>query len=125
MVVDIKTAFLQGDLDEETYMNVPRGLSTGLNKKLLLQKNLHNLAQSARKCYEKLIVVLKVIGFEWTRSDPCLWTMWDPVVNHMLIVGIYVDHCLILGKESSISKKHKFNLKIENDVGDALYLLWY
>jgi hypothetical protein len=43
----------------------------------------------------------------------------------MLIVGIYVDHCLILGKESSISKKHKFNLKIENDVGDALYLMWY
>jgi hypothetical protein len=48
--------------------------------------------------------------------------MWDSVVNHMLITGIYVDDCLIIGKESSISnlleelKKHEFNLKIEKDV---------
>jgi hypothetical protein len=39
-----------------------------------------------------------------------------------LIVGIYVDDCLIIGKESSDSslleelKKHEFNLKIEANV---------
>jgi hypothetical protein len=43
-------------------------------------------------------------------------------VNHMLIIGIYVDDCLIIGKDSSISnllediKKYKFNLKIEKNV---------
>jgi hypothetical protein len=43
-------------------------------------------------------------------------------VNHMLIVGNYVDDCLIFGKESSVSslleelKKHEFNLKIEKNV---------
>jgi hypothetical protein len=42
--------------------------------------------------------------------------------DHMLIIGIYVDDCLIIGKESSVSKlledlkKHKFNLKIKKDV---------
>jgi hypothetical protein len=103
-------------------MDVPMGLSIGLNKKLLLRKTIYGLVQF----YEKLIDVLKVIGFEGIKSDPCLWTMWDSVVNHMLIIGIYVDDCLMVGKESSISnlledlKKHEFNLKFENDVVEDL-----
>jgi Reverse transcriptase (RNA-dependent DNA polymerase) len=125
-VVDIKTAFLHSNLDEEIYMDVPMGLSTGPNKKLLLQKTIYGLVQSARKFYEKLIEVLKVIGFEGSKSDPCLWTMWDSVVNHLLIVGIYVDDCLIIGKETSVSnlldelKNYEFNLKIEKDVVEYL-----
>jgi len=71
-VVDIETAFLHGDLDEEIYMDVPMGLSTDPNKKLLLRKTIYGLVQSARKFYEKLIDVLKVIGFEVSKSDPCL-----------------------------------------------------
>jgi hypothetical protein len=125
-VVDIETAFLHGNLDKEIYMDVPMGLSIVPNKKLLLRKTIYGLVQSAKKFYEKLIDVLKLIGFEGRKSDPCLWTMWDSVVNHMLIIGIYVDDCLIIGNESSISnlledlKKHKFKLKIEKDVVEYL-----
>jgi hypothetical protein len=52
--------------------------------------------------------------------------MWDSVVNHMLIIGIYVDDCLIIVKEFSVLnlledlKKHEFNLKIEKDVVEYL-----
>jgi hypothetical protein len=126
MVVDIETAFLHGNFDEEIYMDVPMGLSTGTNKNLHLQKSIYGLVQSSRKFYEKLIDVLKVIVFEDSKSDPCLWTMWDSVVNQMLIVGIYVDDCLIIGKEWSVShlldelKKCKLNLKIENDMVEYL-----
>jgi hypothetical protein len=115
-VVDIEIAFL--NLDKEIYMDVPMGLSIGANKKLLLRKTIYRLVQSAKKFYEKLIDVLKVIGFEGRKSDPSLWKMWDSVVNHMLIIGIYVNDCLIIGKESSISnrleelKKREFNLKL-------------
>jgi Reverse transcriptase (RNA-dependent DNA polymerase) len=121
-VVDIETAFLHGNLDEEICMDVPLGSATGPNKKLLVRKTIYGLVQSARKFYVKLINVLKVIGFEGSKSDPCLWTMWDSVVNHMLIVGIYVDDCLIIGKESSVSslleelKKHEITLKIEKNL---------
>jgi Reverse transcriptase (RNA-dependent DNA polymerase) len=107
-------------------MDVPMGLSTGPSKNLFLRKTIYGLVQSARKFYEKLIEVLKVIGFEGSKSDPCLWTMWDSVVNHMLIIGIYIDDCLIIGKESSVSnllealKKYEFNLKIEKDVVEYL-----
>jgi Reverse transcriptase (RNA-dependent DNA polymerase) len=95
-VVDIETACFHGDLDEEIYIDVPMALSTGPSKKLLLRKTIYGLVQSARKFYEKLIDVLKVIGFEGSKSDLCFWTMWDSIMNHMLIVGIYVDDCLII-----------------------------
>jgi hypothetical protein len=74
-VVDIETAFLHGDLDEEIYMEVPKDLEIKHNKKLMLKKTIYGLVQSARKFYEKLINVLKVIGFYGNKSDPCLWTM--------------------------------------------------
>jgi hypothetical protein len=85
----------------------------------MLKKTTYSLVQNVRKFYEKLINVLKVIGFYGSKSDPCLWTMWDEKVNHMIIIGIYVNYCLIIGKDKSIDclidelKKCGFNLKVE------------
>jgi hypothetical protein len=101
-VVDIETAFRHGDLDEEINMEVPKGLEIEENKKLILRKTIYGLVQSARKFYEKLINVLKVMGFHGSKSDPCLWTMWDEKVNLMIIIRIYVNDCLIIGKAESI-----------------------
>jgi hypothetical protein len=95
-VVDIETTFLHGDLDEAIYMEVPKGLEIEDNKKFILRKTIYGLFQSSRTFYEKLINVLKVIGFHGSKSDPCLWTMWDGKVNHMIMIGIYVNDCLII-----------------------------
>jgi hypothetical protein len=52
--------------------------------------------------------------------------MWDEKVNHMIIIGIYIDNCLIIGKDESIEclidelKKHEFNLKVEMNVNEYL-----
>jgi hypothetical protein len=107
-------------------MEVPKGLEIEYKKKLMLRKNIYGLVQSARKFYEKLINVLKVNGFHGSKSNPCLWTMWDEKVNHVIIIGIYVDDCLIIGKYESIDclidklKKHEFNLKVERNVNEYL-----
>jgi hypothetical protein len=125
-VVDIETAFLHRVLDEEIYMEVPKGLAIKDNKKLMLRKTIYGIVQSARKFYEKLINVSKVIEFHGRKSDPCLWTLWDEKVNHMIIIGIYVKSCLIIGKEETIVclidelKKHEFNLKVERKVNEYL-----
>jgi hypothetical protein len=93
---------------------------------LLLRKNIYGLVQSARKFYEKLIDVLKVIGFFGSKSDPCLWTMLDEKVNQIIIIGIYVNNCLIIGKEENIDhlidelKRHEFNPKVERNVNEYL-----
>jgi hypothetical protein len=125
-VVDIKTEFLHGDLDEEIYMEVPKGLEIENNKKLILRKTIYVLVQSARNFYEKLINALKVIGFHGSKSDPCLWTMWGEKVNHMIITRIYVDNFLIIGKEKSIDhlidelKIHEFSIKVERNLNEYL-----
>jgi hypothetical protein len=114
------------DLDEEIYMETPKGLEIKDNKKLILRKTIYGLVQSARKFYEKIINVLKVIGFHGSKSDPCLWTLWDEIVNHMIIIRIYVNDCLIIGEEESFEclidelKKHEFNLKVERNVNKYL-----
>jgi hypothetical protein len=52
--------------------------------------------------------------------------MWDEKVNHMIIIGIYVDNCLIIGKDEIIDclidelKKHEFNLKVERNMNEYL-----
>jgi hypothetical protein len=68
-VVDIETAFLHGDLDEEIYMEAPKGLEIEDNKKLMCKNTIYGLVQSARMFYEKLINVLKIIGFYGSKSD--------------------------------------------------------
>jgi Reverse transcriptase (RNA-dependent DNA polymerase) len=122
-VVDIETVFLHGNLDEEIYMDVPMGLSTGPSKRLLLRKTIYRLVQSVRKFYEKLIEVLKVIGFEGSKSDPCLWTMWDSVVNHMLIDEININDCLIIRNESSVSNLLE-KLKKSTNLTPKLKRMW-
>jgi hypothetical protein len=92
----------------------------------MLRKTIYGLVQSSKKFHEKLINVLKVIGSIGSKSDPCLWTTWDEKVNHMIIIGIYVDDCLIIGKYESIDcfidelKKHEFNLKNETNLNEYL-----
>jgi hypothetical protein len=51
--------------------------------------------------------------------------MWDEKVNHMIIFGIYVENCLIIGEESidcliDELKRQGFNLKVERIVNEYL-----
>jgi Reverse transcriptase (RNA-dependent DNA polymerase) len=93
-IIDIKTAFLQGKLD-----GLPSGLTVGSNKKSILQKTIYGLVQSARNFYETLNEVLEVASFVGSKSHPCLWTKWDSEVKNILIVGIYVEKLLFIGRK--------------------------
>ena len=53
--LDVQTAFLHGDLDEDIYMEQPEGFVQNCNKKFVcrLKKSLYGLKQSPRKWYNK------------------------------------------------------------------------
>jgi hypothetical protein len=41
---------------------------------------------------------LKGVGFVGNKSDPCLLSKWED--GEVILVGIYVDDCLVIGKEN-------------------------
>ena len=54
MIIDVETAFLNGDLPEEIYMDAPKGTSLSYNEVWLLLKLLYGLVQSAQQLFFKV-----------------------------------------------------------------------
>jgi Reverse transcriptase (RNA-dependent DNA polymerase) len=90
----------------------------------ILLKTIYGLVQSAREFYNKLLSTLKSMGFTENKSDPCFLSKW--IDNNVVMIGIYVDDCLVVGKEELIQeviegmKASGFNLKIEISLKDYL-----
>jgi hypothetical protein len=105
-------------------MNVPKGMIQDDNTCLLLKKTIYGLVQSSREFYNKLLPILKSMGFTENKSDPCLLTRW--INGKVIMIGIYVDDCLVIGKEDKIQeviqglKSSGFNLKVESSLKDYL-----
>jgi Reverse transcriptase (RNA-dependent DNA polymerase) len=91
---------------------------------LLLTKTIYGLVQSARVFYKKLISVLKSIELKENKSNLCFLLKWNQ--DGILMIGIYVDDCFVVGKEMYIQefivalKVNGFNLKIEYNRTDYL-----
>ena len=63
--LDIKNAFLNGDLEEEVFMSLPPGFEKklGVNKVCRLKKSLYGLKQSPRAWFERFGKVVTNYGF--------------------------------------------------------------
>jgi hypothetical protein len=67
--MDVKTAFLYGDIDEEVYVEQPTGYDNGKDDVCILDKGLYGLKQSPRIWYSTLTQFLRSIGFEPLTAD--------------------------------------------------------
>ena len=91
-IIDVETAFLYGDLEEEIYMEIPSGMEADADECVILEKTIYGLVQSARQFYKKMIEALKTCGFSGGQMDPCLWIKMGPL--GIVMIAIYVDDCL-------------------------------
>ena len=69
-IIDVSTAFLYGDLEEDIYMKCRE--VHGEDEALHLLHSIYGLVQSARRYYLKFTKKLKKIGFTGGYPDPCL-----------------------------------------------------
>ena len=119
--VDYSNAFLQGDLEREVYMVVPKmmeGVSS--NKVCLLRKSLYGLREAPRIWYELLSKELKAIGLKPIPSAPCVFQGDD------VMVLCYVDDLLVMAKDEVKLKDLKAKLAEKlpaNDMGLAIDFL--
>ena len=66
--MDVKTAFLNGDIDEELYMIQPKGFvdPKDANKVCKLQRSIYGLKQASRSWNLRFDEVIKEFGFVQT-----------------------------------------------------------
>ena len=110
--LDVKTAFLYGNLDEEIYCHQPPGFSEN-NKIWKLKKSLYGLKQAPRCWNDRLHNHLTKIGFVRNRSQPCMYHHSDDV--HL---GVYVDDMILLAKTEKDLLRHKSLLEEEFEIKD-------
>ena len=122
-IVDIETAFLYGDLEEEIYLKVPEGIETVTGEVytnedcMVLQKSMYGLVQAARQFYKKFVqVATEKLGFQKCLADGCLLYKKDE--SGTIIICLYVDDLLCIGDKKAIEKfkrdiKKFFNTKEE------------
>jgi len=124
--MDIKTAFLNGDLKETVYMKQPESFIQKNNesKVCLLKKSLYGLKQAPRAWYEKIHSVLLNIGLQRLENEPCVY--YKKNNNKILILALYVDDILIFSNDTNqkIQLKQKLMDTFEmKDLGAAKYIL--
>jgi Reverse transcriptase (RNA-dependent DNA polymerase) len=96
--LDVKTAFLHGDLEEEIYMLQPEGFEVKRKDNMVckLKKSLYGLKQAPRQWYKKFDSFMMSHGYQRTKTDPCVY--FKRLVNgNFLIILLYVDDMLIAG----------------------------
>ncbi|GKD06185.1 zinc finger, CCHC-type containing protein, partial [Tanacetum coccineum] len=97
-LMDVKTAFLNGELEEEVYMNQPLGfiLPANENKVCKLVKYLYGLKQAPKKWRQKFDEVVLSNGYLLNQADKCMYSKFD-ASGKGVIIYLYVDDMLILG----------------------------
>ena len=94
--MDVKSAFLHGDLQEEIYMEQPpRYVQDNSSLVCLLKKSLYGLKQDPRALYAKMDSFLLDTGFSRCHFDPNVYT--KKVGNHLIIFILYVDDIILTG----------------------------
>lgn len=97
--MDVKSAFLNGELKEEIYMELPEGFKQG-NKVCKLNKALYGLKQASRAWNEKFNDFMMRIKFEKCVSDQCLYVKKQN--DKLIYVLLYVDDILIFCEDIGI-----------------------
>ena len=124
--MDVKTAFLNGDLNEEIYMEQPEGFSApGQEMKVCrLVKSLYGLKQAPKQWHEKFDNVMLLHGFKINECDKCVYVKDDE--HGYVIVCLYVDDMLIVGSDDKMitSTKNMLNSRFDmKDMGLADVIL--
>ncbi|KAI5349422.1 hypothetical protein L3X38_002309 [Prunus dulcis] len=93
--MDVKTAFLNGDLEEDIYMVQPEGFVQEGGKSLVckLCKLIYGLKQASRQWYLNFNKVVKDFGFVENVLDECIYMKMSG--RHFIILVLYVDDILL------------------------------
>jgi len=102
--MDVKYVFLNGDLEEEVYIEQPEGFILGNDEKLVckLKRPFYGLKQAPRAWYYHLDKYLQQQGFTKEPADSNSYTKIEN--DKLLIIVVYVDDIIFRSNEESMSQ---------------------
>ncbi|WVZ50368.1 hypothetical protein U9M48_001626 [Paspalum notatum var. saurae] len=123
--MDVKTVFLNGDLQEEVYVQQAPGFTRpGQEHKVYrLHKALYGLHQAPRAWNQKLDEQLGILGFMRCSSEHAIYCRGRGAER--LVVGVYVDDLVITGTSSSSIQKFKAEMAKVFKMSDLGLLSYY
>ncbi|KAJ0941493.1 putative RNA-directed DNA polymerase [Helianthus annuus] len=123
--LDVKSAFLNGDLEEEVYVSQPDGFVIEKKENCVykLRKALYGLRQAPRAWNAKLDKTLKDMGFKRCSQEQVVYKLQKSKSD--LIVGVYVDDLIVTGADETKIKEFKEKMKKVFDMSDLGKLSYY
>ncbi|GAU29902.1 hypothetical protein TSUD_379930 [Trifolium subterraneum] len=124
--LDVKSAFLHGELTRDIYVEQPPGYQKG-NKDMVykLKKALYGLKQAPRAWYSKIEAYFTVEQFKKCSHEHTLFVKYGSN-NKTLIVSLYVDDLICTGNDLSMIHDFKESMKKNfamTDLGKMKYFL--
>ncbi|GJV69663.1 retrovirus-related pol polyprotein from transposon TNT 1-94 [Tanacetum coccineum] len=123
--IDVKTAFLNGNIEEESYTEQPEGFFLDGNEKMVckLKKSIYGLKLASRRWYIKFNDTITSFGFEEIIVDRCIYRKISG--SKFIFLVLYVDDILLATNDFGLLHKSKgylsknFEMK---DMGEASYM---
>jgi hypothetical protein len=111
--MDVKSAFLNGVLEEEVYVRQPLGFETEKysHRVYKLRKALYGLKQAPRTWYGRLRGFLFERGFEMGKVDKTLFLLRQD--RDILIVQVYVDDIVFGGSSNYLVERFADDMSME------------
>lgn len=125
--LDIKSAFLNGELKEDVYVDQPEGFSvTGNEDKVYkLHKALYGLKQAPRVWYSRIDSYFLQNGFERSPNEHTLYVKKQSE-DEVLLVCLYVDDIIYTGSSQTLVDEFRSDMKKVfemSDLGKLQYFL--
>ncbi|GJX94674.1 ribonuclease H-like domain, reverse transcriptase, RNA-dependent DNA polymerase [Tanacetum coccineum] len=123
--LDIKSAFLHGELKEEVYVTQPEGFTKKGNdgKVYRLIKALYGLRQAPRAWNINIDNTLKSLDFKKCALEQAIYTKASK--DSLLLVGVYVDDLIITGTPKKEIDKFKAQMEEKFEMSDLGLLAYY
>jgi hypothetical protein len=124
--MDVKTAFLNGNLEEEVYMDQPEGFSLKEKEHMVckLNKLIYGLKQASRQWYLKFNDTITSFGFKKNIVDRCIYLKVSR--SKFLFLILYVDDILFASSDFGFLHETKEFLSKSFEMeymGEATYVI--
>ena len=124
--LDVKNAFLHGNLEDEVYMELPPGFegTFGTKKACRLKKSLYRLKQSPRAWFERFTIALHQFNYTQSQGDHTLFFKHSNN-GKITVLIVYVDDIIVTGNDLDEIGRLKGKLAKEFEIKDLGTLRYF